>query len=876
LTSHKWLIVEEILVEIWACPQEERGQALARYCHGDTELIDEVASLLEADERANSWKAPEPMKGSSEPAIRSFGPYQLERMIGRGGMGTVYLAHRADGSFEQKVAIKLLSFPFELEAVQERFRQERQFLASLNHPNITRLIDGGITPDGELYLVMEYVDGVPIDVYARREALSESQCLDLFLEVTKAVIYAHQHLIVHRDLKAQNVLVSEDGAPKLLDFGTAKLMSGDDFDRVTSRGLLTVASASPEQLRGEEATTLSDVYSLGVLLYELISGERAFTGGIAARFEADAEEKYLGELKGELALIVRKATAPAAVDRYSSVDSFAEDVRRYLKGRPVLAHPESATYLARKFIRRNRLPVAAATVALLAIFGGSLATLWQAQRAEARFQEVRQLGNYLVFDIHESLQGLPGATALQMQVLERALKFLDALSLDSSASRQLKQEVAAGYLKLGDVLGNPNRASLGDRKRALETYDKALLTLAPLLAANPNDLAMRRLAAQIKVQQAGTRDFGGRPGEGLQQLSQAVGDLRTLAAEGSGDLPAMLALSGGLELWAKRSSAGGGETENSSAAKAEEKYGEAQRVLQSALQANPGNAAVLFELARIAYGRAILWGSSDPVLAIQHHRDTAGWLDRIPAPQSERWDFRRLRAGNLMNLGWAQGQTQSYKEAIANISRAGEIFAALASVDPGNVPAQYQLTSVFRSRGIVHKYNQDPKAAIEDFLTAAGMHRQLSKKVPANKVYRYLRGELLARAGSLLQATGKPVEARAATTEGLSILVALASDQNPSLSHVFGACRWLTETEVLPLQNPAEAVRFCQKAIDLTGGKDPDGWEGLSHAREQLGDRAGALEAATRALTLIRPTAPGTPVSVQRRNMEATQRRLQR
>jgi len=229
-----------------------------------------------------------------------------------------------------------------------------------------------------------------------------------------------------------------------------------------------------------------------------------------------------------------------------------------------------------------------------------------------------------------------------------------------------------------------------------------------------------------------------------------------------------------------------------------------------------------------------------------------------------------------MNLGWAQGQTQAYKEAIANISQAGEIFAALAAVDPANVPAQYQLTSVFRSRGIVHQYNHDPQAAIHDFLTAADMHRQLSVKDPANKVYRYLRGELLARTGNLLQATSKPVEARAATAEGLSILVSLASDQNSSLSHIFGACRWLTETKVLPLRDPAAAARFCQQAITLTDGKDPDGWEGLSHAREQLGDRAGALEAATRALTLLPPTVPGKPISLQRRNMEAAQRKLQR
>ncbi|MEO8028002.1 MAG: serine/threonine-protein kinase, partial [Bryobacteraceae bacterium] len=461
--------------------EPDRAAEAARRAGADSAIARRALSLARAFDQcsaANQRRSPAPPIPDSEG--RRFGTYQIERMIGRGGMGAVYLAYRVDGNVEHKVAVKIIGLPFEIQPFQERFRRERQILATLNHPNITHFIDGGVTPDSELYLIMEYVDGTPIDRYSALHDLPEALRLDLFRQVVGAVAYAHQNLIVHRDLKPANILVSKDGTPKLLDFGTAKLVDDDRFDNSTSTALLTVNYASPEQVRGEPATTLSDVYSLGVILYELMSGHRAFTGSLVARLDPDAERKQLTALHGDLDLIVRKATDPVPANRYSSVEQFGEDLLRFQAGKPVIAHPESAAYRIRKFVRRNRLSVGVALLAAVAILGGGFATLWQAriatqarQRAEARFQEVRQLGNYLIYDIHGGLQELPGSTALQEQVVERAVGFLDALSRDSTLDRQLQLEVAAGYQKLGDALGNPNQASLGDRKRALEMYDKA-------------------------------------------------------------------------------------------------------------------------------------------------------------------------------------------------------------------------------------------------------------------------------------------------------------------------------------------------------------------------------------------------------------------
>jgi eukaryotic-like serine/threonine-protein kinase len=867
LNPQLWSKAEEVLRAIWDSPRENRELVLAQLCGQDEPLLAEVRSLLEADELANQW-VPPPAGDAQQ--LRQFGPYRLEMMIGRGGMGAVYLAHRADGNVEHKVAVKIIGLPFEVASFQERFRQERQILATLNHPHIAHFIDGGVTDQGELYLILEYVDGEAIDHYARAHNLGEAAKLDLFEQVASAVAYAHQNLIVHRDLKPGNILVSKQGAVKLLDFGTAKILDGRDLQGSTSAGLMTVGYASPEQLRGDPATTLSDVFSLGVLLYELLSGEKAFLGGLFARMESGTESLPL--LPGDLGLVVSKAMAPEAAERYSSVEQLLADIRRYRSGQAVLAHPPSKSYQIGKFIRRNRLQVLAGLVALVAVLGGSIATAWQARRAEARYQQVRALGNYLVFDIHTGLQNVPASTALQKEVVQKAIGFLDALSSDPSANTALRLEVSAGYQKLGDVLGNPYQANLGERQKAIETYDKALSILAPVLKAQPLHFEARYLSAQIRVQRAAASGFGGKVKDSLPALTAAVADLRQLAAERTTDLKLRVSLAKGLQLLALRTSAGGGTTETIEAAKVETLYGEAEQLLKSARN---GPSEVLFHLAQIEYGRAILWGSADPNRAIAHHAKCTEWLDQLPAEKSKLLEAQRLRANNLLNLGFAQGQTHAYAEAIRNLTAAQQILATWSTMDPANKSASYQLSSAHRSRGIVHTYNKDKAQAIADFSAAAAIHHDLSAKDPSSKLYPYLRAELLVRIGNLQQESGQTAAAQKATKEGLATLTALAEPPSATFSQLIGACRWLTETAVQPSRRPRQAAEFCQRAIDMTNGVDPDGWEGLSNAKFQMGDRPAAIVAAQKAIALLPPTVPGKPISQQRATMEANLKRLE-
>jgi tetratricopeptide (TPR) repeat protein/tRNA A-37 threonylcarbamoyl transferase component Bud32 len=805
------------------------------------ELLAEVRSLLDAQVAADGWTPDS--DGRPEPERRA-GNYRLEKLIGRGGMGVVYLGRRSEAEFEQQVAVKVIHLAFAADPLYHRFRQERQILASLNHPNIAHFIDGGVTTDGGLYIAMEYVDGLPLDVFCEERRLSEDKRLILFLKVCDAVEFAHQHLIVHRDLKPSNILVTSGGEPKLLDFGLGRVLSADTA--AATMPMMTARYASPEQARGEAMATTTDVYSLGVILSELLSRTT----------EAD------------LKIILAKAVEPQPAQRYGSVQEFAADIERYRAGRPILARPHPISYRARKFVGRHRLGAAASVALTAAIVAGIASTVWQAQRAERRFADVRQLAKNLVFDVSDGIQQLPGSTALQLQIVERSMAYLDRVSGEASTDRELRLEVAEGYQRLGDVVGHPFRQNLGDRKKAGETYAKALVAVNQVLAKQPGNVQGRRLAASIRLQQAGLAGFGGNPRDAREQTGRVVDELKALLTAAPDDVETRLTLARGLDVQAKQWNAGGGLLETADAVRVEALYDEAIAHLQTALKRRPDSVPILLQLATTETNAGNLWGSSDPRAAIRRYESTLSWLSKLPPNRVDQLEVRRLRASALLNTGWAQGQIAEYRSAIANIDAAAKLFEVLAAVDPENTNAQYQFTGVLRSRGLVHSYAKNYRAAIQEFGAAAEMHRKLSERDPANNVYRYLRGELLARMGNLHMVLKEPVEARANAASGLEILAQLAEKPNASLSHVYGACRWFSETDVAVLRDPKRAERFCRLAVDRTGGKDLDAWQGLAAARGLMGDRRGALEAGGRALELLPPAKPGEPKSQQRVSLE--------
>ena len=399
--AESWERIQEVFLGAADLPRPERAAYLDRACEGEPRLRQQVASLLEVDGETMSplqsavGKTADSLLSATVIGAR-LGPWRVLREIGRGGMGSVYLATRDDDQYRQEVAIKLIRRGMDTEDVLDRFRHERQILATLEHPYIARLLDAGTGPDGRPFLVMEYVQGQALDKYCAERKLSIRQRCELFLKVCDAVSHAHRKLVIHRDLKPANIFVTADGTPKLLDFGVAKLLHPDRLAEVTSfdQRPLTPYYASPEQVRAEPMTTATDVYSLGAILYELLSGVRAhrFTTLSPSEIEqeicetdpplpSEAAPELRKQLRGDPDAIVAMAIRKEPERRYSSIEQLAADVRSYLEARPVVARGGSFAYSASRYLRRHRWSIAVATALLLTLAGGTAAATWEAIRA---------------------------------------------------------------------------------------------------------------------------------------------------------------------------------------------------------------------------------------------------------------------------------------------------------------------------------------------------------------------------------------------------------------------------------------------------------------------------------------------------------------
>jgi eukaryotic-like serine/threonine-protein kinase len=467
----------QLFAEALERPPAERRRFLESACQGKVELQAEAESLLAAHEQAGGFlegldaaSGAMLLEGSAGPAGRRVGPYRILRELGRGGMGVVYLAERVEGGFEQRAAVKLVKRGMDSDAILRRFLRERQILAGLQHPNVARLLDGGVTDDGQPYFAMEHVEGEPLITYCDQRRLGVAARLRLFEDACRAVQHAHGQLVVHRDLKPSNMLVTSDGRLKLLDFGIAKLLSSED-DAAEATALtqadmrvLTPDYAAPEQLRGEPITTATDVYALGVVLYELLSGHLPY--GTVRQGPADAvreverppsvaaaaQPRLARLLRGDLDTIVLKALSREPSRRYASAEALAEDIRRHLGGHPVQARRDTIAYVAAKFVRRHKVGVAAAAVATLSLLLGLVGTTWQATvaarerdrtRAEAeRAEKVKEflVGLFKASDPAES----KGETITARELLERGTERIEG-ELKSHPSLQAELfEIVAG------------------------------------------------------------------------------------------------------------------------------------------------------------------------------------------------------------------------------------------------------------------------------------------------------------------------------------------------------------------------------------------------------------------------------------------------
>jgi len=539
-------------------PPAARAAFVETRTAGRADLHDEVRALLAAHEAADGFLAtPDGALGATAPAPPGAGtmagPWRLVERIGEGGMGDVWRAERADGAYVQQAAVKLTRLSLLDRELARRFRAERAILAALTHPHIVRLLDGGTLESGQAWLAMELVAGRPITTAAERDARPVDQRLRLFSDVCAAVHHAHQHGVVHRDLKPGNVLVDGDGVVKVVDFGVATLLTpapGDDTRTGASPAPLTPNYASPEQLRGLPVTTASDVYALGVLLYELVTGAKPYetTGrplDDVLRIVLEREPVRPSAVPGvdgqaagrawprraDLDAVILKAMAKEPARRYASAAELAADVGRYLEARPVQAQEPSLAYVLSRLVRRHTTSFAVAGVALIAVVVSAGVSVWQARvaereraRAEARLVEVRQLANSLVFKVHDTVAALDGSTPVRQTIVEEAIRYLERLAAEPGDDPTLRLELVEAYTRVGRAQGDPQGPNLGDRSGAITSFERALALVESLLQAPDPRVraAALRAAGRTRMGLVSVFTAQGRRSEARAMAQQAV------------------------------------------------------------------------------------------------------------------------------------------------------------------------------------------------------------------------------------------------------------------------------------------------------------------------------------------------------------------
>jgi tetratricopeptide (TPR) repeat protein len=758
-----WSRLEDLFHRAVALPPPARSAFLDAECASDAELRAEVESLLGHD--APPGSAIQDVVGQEAEVLerentdwligRRIGAYRVTGIAGQGGMGAVYRAVRDDDQYRKEVAIKIVRLGSETKAFLERFRAERQILASLDHPYIARLLDGGATTDGLPYFVMELIEGVPITRYANDRTLSLEARLRLFQKVCEAVQYAHAKLIVHRDLKPANIFISADGMPKLLDFGMAKVLAPDRSEADTQTGtlrLLTPDYASPEQVRGDPITTATDIYSLGAVLYELLTGRPphqiagrttveieyavCFTEPLPPSRSAEPAITPSHRLAGDLDNIVLMALRKEPERRYRSVEQFSEDISRHLNGRPVAARADTFPYRAGKFVRRHRLALVAAAAVLIALAIGLVAARVEARRAERRFQQVRKLANSFVFDVHDRIKHLAGATEARKAIVATALEYLENLSQEAGGDASLVLELATAYERIGDVQGLLDEGNLGDTQGALASYRRAEAMLKALRDAR--DWRVRFRMASVLWKLGTVQQVRGQAGRAHDSYSRAREVIRGLVDERPQD-PEALRLALGIH-----SHIGNFAISTRDTQRVEQAAAEQQEAARRLVTLDPSSRESRAYLTAAQTSLATAYVSKGQIeAAAQAHREAVAMREQLVREEPENVTYRRelmMSYGRLADLlGSRMGENLGdFAGAAQALQQATEIADWLVQHDSADRNARYDLASVRMRAGLLllRELGQPDRAAalLEQ---AQALLATLEKEDPGNQLYRY-------------------------------------------------------------------------------------------------------------------------------------------
>jgi non-specific serine/threonine protein kinase/serine/threonine-protein kinase len=871
--NENWPKVKEIFSAALELKPDERISFLNTACAADENLRSEVLGLLSAHDSSGDFiqhpavvdvgfLVNDDTNHSAAAAGQHIGTYEIIRELGRGGMGAVYLASRADEAFDKQVALKLIKRGMDSDAIIKRFVMERQILANLDHPNIARMIDGGTTEDGLPYFVLEYIEGTTITRYCDEHKLNTLERLKLFLQVCAAVQFAHQNLIVHRDLKPSNIIVTKDGTPKLLDFGIAKLLSVDSalVETETIGRLFTPEYASPEQLRGLPITTTSDVYALGVVLYELLSGHRPFSlasrsveeiarmittseplkpSVVITRHEATPHtddghhsltpegisrtregnvDKLRRRLVGDLDNILLKALRKEPERRYASVQDLSADLQRHLTGLPVLAREDTFAYRAGKFIQRNKASVAAAAVVAITLISATVVTTWQATvakreraKAERHFKEVRNLTNSFLFDFHDSIADLNGATQAREMVVKKAQEYLSTLAQEAGDDRELLWELSTAYLKLGDVQGRPGFSRTGDTAGALKSYEQSLDIRRRLVTLEPNNTEYQ-LGLAVTLSRFGPiNQVLGNPSVSAERMRESMEIADRLLPQ-SHDLTTFQAAFRAPAFLGDALSELGNYDE--ALAMYQKSLSIADRMKNESLPPKEVTLRFIVALERLGfvYGIKGQWQK-----AVDADQELLTRTEELLAMDPTSLDYQRIKATALDHVGDSFRGVKNYSKALENGQRGLAMYEDIFRKDPQNARTKKDVGDCSHHVSETLLASGDYRGASSLLERTIGIRRELAAQDKTNVEYPDDLANSLMLSGESLEASGNSLAALGAYQEARAIIEPIVAAHRRRIDYRRDLARLYTDMggAFVAMSHPGEAAVWYEKGLDL-------------------------------------------------------------